>query len=340
MNAYLYPNSKWKGIENPYLDNFVKSFRDKIEFINYSNTAKAGLIDIFKYIFRLDLIFFNWVEDVPSKKGGLIQWIMFKYIIYPVLKMRKVKIIWVLHNNVSHYNTNLKLKQEIFDSFFKYSDIILTHAEDGVQIINGKLGEENNKALYYPHPFNSRNRHMNQKKQIDILIWGSISRYKGIHLFMDQVNQSKYLQDLNIKICGKVMDKTYEETLIASLPNNVDFQNRFVTNEELDEYLAASKITLFIYASDSVLSSGALSDSVGYGNVIVGPAIGAFKDLNKYNLVSLFSNPDEIPDVCKKILDNFPNSEMINSPDNSFVYNHSWSDFSEFFMNSLSNSKL
>ncbi len=337
MNAYIYPNSKWKGIENPYLENFVSSFKGEIDFVNFKNISRTGLLDIFRYIFRINLIFFNWIEDVPSKKGGMLQWYIFKNVIYPVLRFRKVKIIWVLHNNVSHYETHKEIKQEIFNSFFKYSDLILTHAEDGIQIINQKLGAENLKAVYYPHPFNNRKRYINKEKDIDILIWGSVSRYKGIHIFLDQVQQNEYLQNLNIKICGKVMEKSYEALLYEKLPENVHFENRFVSDDELDEYLSRSKITLFIYASDSVLSSGALSDSVGYGNVIIGPSKGAFKDLSKQHFVLLFQNAEEIPQLCKSVINNYSEAELKSMPQNKFLRDHTWNDFSKFFIKLISN---
>ena len=335
MNAYIYPNSKWKGIDNPYLENFVKSFEGKIDFINFKNTAKTGLFDILNYIFRINIIFFNWVEDVPSKKGGKLQWNIFKYFIYPLLRLRKVKIVWILHNNISHYETHKVVKEQIFKSFFKFSDIILTHAKDGISLIQKELGD-NTKSVYFPHPFNSRNRHMGQQKNIDILIWGSVSRYKGIHLFLDQVNENKFLQTLNIKICGKVMDRSYEKELFNKMPENVDFENRFVSEDELDEYLSRSKITLFVYASDSVLSSGALSDSIGYGNVILGPTKGAFKDLNDQNLVFLFNKIEDLPKTCKSILENFEVMKERTNPKSDYVKNHSWTDFSKFFMKFIS----
>ncbi len=337
MKAYIYPNSKWKGIENPYLENFVTSFDGKIDFVNFRHTAKTGLLDILKYVFSINIIFFNWVEDVPSKTGGKLQWVIFKRLIYPLLRLRKVKIVWILHNNVSHYETHKATKQEIFNSFFKFSDIILTHAKDGVDIIESKLGKDNSKAVYFPHPFNDRKRISNQEKNIDILIWGSISPYKGIDVFLDQVLQNKYLENLNIKICGKVMDKAYEALLYDKMPHNVDFENRFVSDEELDGYLSRSKITLFIYASESVLSSGALSDSVGYGNIIIGPSKGAFKDLSEQHLVLLFQNAKEIPQLCKSVLDNFPNTALKSPTQDNFLRNHTWKDFSKYFIKLISN---
>lgn len=337
MKAYIYPNSKWKGIENPYLMNFVNSFEGKIDFLNYKIKSKGGLIDIFNYIFIVDVIIFNWIEDVSSKKGGKMQWEIFKKLIYPILRTRKVKIIWVMHNNISHYETHKLTKHRIFDTFLKISDIILTHAEDGIEIIREKLGNQNSKDVYFPHPFNKRNRFVSQRKDIDILIWGSVSPYKGIHLFLDQVSKYEYLQSLNIRICGKVMDKSYEKILYNKLPNNVFFENRFVSDNEIDLYLSKSKITLFIYASESVLSSGALCDSLGYGNVIIGPSKGAFKDLNKHKLVLLFKDVEEIPGKCKLVLENFDNTEFSSDPENDFIKNHSWNNFSDFFIKYLSN---
>jgi glycosyltransferase involved in cell wall biosynthesis len=338
MKAYIYPNSKWKGINNPYLENFVHSLRGRINFVNFENTAKTGLLDIFLYVFKINIIFFNWIEDVPTKKGGTFQWYTFRFIILPLLKIRKVKIVYVLHNNISHYKEKLKLKNKIFNTFFKHGDVILTHAKEGLHIINSKVKNKSTMGIYYPHPFNKRERYSNPDKEIDILSWGSISPYKGIHLFLEQVEKDPFMRKLNILICGKFMDKKYEEFVLSKIPENVTLVNRFIPENELNNYLSKSKITLFVYSSDSVLSSGALADSIGYGNIVLGPAKGAFEDLKQFNLTRTFNNVNDLIPSCKRILQDFGH-ERNKSLAHDFIEKHSWENFSVFFYDKLLNNK-
>jgi len=336
MKAYIYPNSKKGDIPNPYLDNLINSVNKKIQFDNYYTASKTGLFDLLNYIFRIDILLINWLEDVMDKRGGRLQWIFFRAILVPILRIRKVKIIWILHNNLSHSTNKIKIKRRIFNYCFKLSTLIITHAKDGVRIIKENRKDKTNNTLYIPHPVNSSTRNNSDKKDIDILIWGSISPYKGIHEFITQVKTNSYLKSLRITIAGKIRDKNYKTLLTENLSDNISLLDKQLSLDELHQYLANSKIILFIYSTNSILSSGALMDSLGYGNTIVGPLKGAFKDLHELGMIHGFNDTKEIASICKNILE-----QKILVDDETkikvkkFIEDNSWENFGKKLINNL-----
>jgi len=55
----------------------------------------------------------------------------------------------------------------------------------------------------------------------------------------------------------------------------------------LQNLIAKSILVLFTFSKVSILSSGILIDSLGYGANIVGPKVGAFKDLSIDGIVHI-----------------------------------------------------
>jgi len=68
----------------------------------------------------------------------------------------------------------------------KRSDIIITHASEGIGFAEELAMGIKSKVLYFPHPVKNRLKtNSNSIKPIDILIWGTIAEYKGIDKFLD-----------------------------------------------------------------------------------------------------------------------------------------------------------
>ena len=71
----MYPisNRLKSGIYNPYIKNFIQFSSDHYNFLNKNNPSNYGIFNIIKYIRKIDIIFFNWIEKLPEMKGGFIQ---------------------------------------------------------------------------------------------------------------------------------------------------------------------------------------------------------------------------------------------------------------------------
>jgi hypothetical protein len=78
------------------------------------------------------------------------------------------------------------------------------------------------------------------------------------------------------------------------LSDNITFEDELYELEKIAEFSAMSKFTLFTYNSRTVISSGALIDSIRMGAVIIGPNHGAFKDLSHYSFIKTYNSFDEI----------------------------------------------
>ena len=292
--AYLYPVSARckKEHYNPYLDNFMNSIEEDFVFLNRYRPSNIGLFDIFKYIGKIDYVFFHWAENICEKKFGLIQTLLL-FLLMPVLKFKRVYIISVVHNKISHSNNYYKLKRLISKKLIKQSSCIITHSKDGIPFINSLVKKKNN-IVFFPHPVMDERPFPDVRKDIDVLIWGNIAPYKGIHNFLEQIAKKESASNWKIVIAGKFSSKAYYQKIFNLKTENVKIIDDYIDDNQLKLLITRSKIVLFPYHSDTILSSGAFAKSIVFPVHIIGPRCGSFSDFAHFNHIDTFSNYNEM----------------------------------------------
>jgi beta-1,4-mannosyltransferase len=293
--AYLYPITAYahKAIPNPYLDNLMNSLEKDFHFVNRESPSTNGIFDIMGYYKRIDYLFLNWVEDLPDKKGGWLQGLFFILMVY-VLKLRKTRIIWTMHNKLSHYKSNYYFKRFLFKFLLVQSDCIITHSLEGIQYTREYNIKNQDKIKYFPHPVEKKFIPFKSDPAYDILIWGSIMPYKGIDKFLQYLYDHNLQNKYRIRIIGEVRPPEYEQEIMKLCNQNIQVDNRYIPVEELKISMADSKLVIFTYVGDSVLSSGVLMDTLSYGGNILAPRVGAFKDAEQEGLIRAFKTYDDL----------------------------------------------
>ncbi|MBN1415984.1 MAG: glycosyltransferase [Bacteroidales bacterium] len=319
--AYIYPYARMSA--NPYLDDFTASLSNHINFINISNPSKTGILNLYAYLNKIDIVFFNWIEDLPDKRGGLLQVIFFMILVF-LMKRKRITIFYTLHNKESHYNTYRLLKKFLRKIILKNADLILCHSSEGINILNNEPLVKG-KTLYIPHPFrkNALPPAVKEKKY-DILIWGAIRPYKGIDTYLQYLESKNIIHKYRTLIVGKIFPEEYEKELIKYRSDTVQIVNDFVEDSTLNELIGQSHIVLFTYNENSVLSSGALIHSLSRGANVIGPNTGAFKDVYRKDLINVFENYDElIEKINSQLNSTFNKSEKISN----YIEENSWENF-------------
>jgi beta-1,4-mannosyltransferase len=300
--AYLYPLSARykKESQNPYLDNFMDSLSDEFNFINRQHPSSSGILDIFRYLGKTDFIFLHWPENMAEKKGGIIQSILFIMLI-PLLGIIKIRLIYVLHNKISHTNNRYRIKKAISIMLMKYSYKIITHSKEGINFINSMVRAKTD-IFYFPHPIVDERPFPKTEKDLDILIWGNIAPYKGIHNFLKKLKESGHVSDWQILIAGKVSSPDYLEELLSAGIENLTIVDEFLDDERLNRLICRSRIVVFPYQQESILSSGAFAKTSIFPVEIIGPSCGSFIDFNNIPNVHTFNSEEEIVPLIQNIL--------------------------------------
>ncbi len=301
IKAYIYPLSARpaQGLYNPYLDHFMDSLSRDVRFVNRDHRSRVGIAQAFRYIGNVQAIFLNWVENIPDRAGGHIQFLLLIVLLFSA-KLTRTRIIWILHNKLSHERSHRGLKKMIFSLMARFSTLIVAHSSEGVTFLAEQHPRAVAKAIVIPHPVTERPILPSAAtKSYDILIWGTMHPYKRILEFVQFCSLDPRARPFKVLIAGKFMDMEYFSRVQECRNENMTLENRFIDESELMTCTASSRYTLFPYAERSVLSSGALMDALGMRANIIGPRAGAFSDLARLGLVDVFDRFEDIPDIVQ-----------------------------------------
>lgn len=333
MNIYMYPISDVnKSIsKNPYIDKLIETIeKNGCNIVNKNKVSRFGIFDLLLYIRKVDTYYLNWIENLVDRRFGWIQALVF-FVVFFILKLFKKKIVWMMHNKLSHSKKGLFLKIITNYLLINYSDSILTHSLDGVRFANILLKNDKNiEFIHHPLENNTNNINHNLDRDIDILIWGSISPYKGIDTFLEYLHNTQLAKKYNIHIVGKITDSKLAEKLNQYVNNKIVIENEFVSTKRLEELFARTKIVLFTYAGYSTLSSGALMETLSYNNHVIGPNVGAFRDLKEEGLINTFT---DFKNLIEKLEGGLLDEELNNKKLDIFIDKNSWNSFAHWLCN-------
>ncbi len=326
--VYLYPlTARNKSVVvNPYMGNLRDALNENFQVVNAKKPSTTGIFDILRYLGKVDVVYFNWSEELPSLHRGRIQGI-FLLLLLQCLKHSSIKVIWTLHNKESHFEKNSFLKKKLFAQMLKRSDVIITHAKEGLGLI------PDGKASFFTHHPVSNTYSLPEKRKeyfYEIIIWGNISPYKGISAFLKFLEERGLIRKYRILLAGKITTPELAKELEAYREkyDNLEIMDEFVETEKLIELIQSSRITLFTYHSESILSSGVLMDSLTYGATIVGPRVGAFKDLHELELIETYTDFNSLVGVVDPLLNSLEENHTRKLRMAEFMEANSWSQFS------------
>jgi beta-1,4-mannosyltransferase len=332
FKIYFYPRSDFNAMgtsntiatPNPYELNFINSLLSRSTVTN-TQVNKSGVIDFFKYLFKANVFILNWIENLPVRRYGKLQVVVFSLFLF-IAKIIKKKIVWILHNRYSHDRKKNKWTDYMFHFMMKNSDLIITHSSEGIEFALKYYPKYVSKVKYFIHPVQKilYNKLDKKVEKFDLLIWGDIHPYKGILEFLKFVKDSKVLSSLKILIVGKCLDQEYRLKINPYLSENIIYNDKYYDLKEITNFANQAKFTLFTYKPESVLSSGSLMETIAMGTIIIGPNIGAFKDLSSYGFIKTYNSYSEIIDI----FNNYNKSkDSVYSEIEKFCHENSWDLF-------------
>lgn len=199
---------------------------------------------------------------------------------------------------------------ELLQTVYKVAAEKIRVIEHGIPVFTSK------NVTKIPQRFHSENNRL-------LMTFGLLSRSKGIETVINALPLvlEKY-PDINYLIIGKTHPavvrisgeeyRIYLKRLIQKhgLEEHVHFYDRFVTNEELFDFLTACDIYITPYLNEAQITSGALSYAVGAGNAVISTPYWHAKDLlsDGKGILFPFGNSQQL---AKEIITLLDHPEML-----------------------------
>jgi len=303
---YIYPITR-RGTDdsrNPYISNLTSALQKNFHIINKDSPSNSGIAQCFMFFHKVDIFVFNWIENLPDRKAGKLQVFML-LVLFFLGKLFNKKIIWIMHNKLSHSKTNIKIKRKVFINLLQYSDLILTHSSEGIKFARDLYpGMKASRIKFLHHPVSGQitldTNRVKTPKKFDVMIWGTMAPYKGVDNFLKFLKDKGISNKFYIHIIGKFSSMKYFNKVRNLVSSTITIENRFAGEGELVELTSNSSHVLFPYDDSSILSSGALMDTLTFTTNIIGPNSGAFADLASEGLIQVFNTYEDIVKILEQ----------------------------------------
>ncbi len=344
---------------NPKLKSKVIAINEEGNFYNYNKKVIMEIskndietyIDIAKKVNEADNIKIICVQHEFGIFGGEYG----NYII-PFLEAVKKPVVVTFHSILPKPDEKRK---RVVRAIADRCSAIIVMAKTGVNILNEDYGIEKNKIFVVHHgipnvAFCSDNETIKKKLKLDgrivLSTFGLLSRGKGIEYAIKSLSSlvKKYPNLLYLiigethPVVRKHEGEKYRNELIRSvrklgLKNNVKFYNKYLSYDEIIEYVMASDIYLCTNLEKSQITSGTLAEAMGYGGkaIVSTPSIYAKEILSEGRgiVIEDTHNPEFFTKAIDRLLSNHDERKEMARLAYAFSRQMTWSNVALQYLN-------
>lgn len=286
---------KGKGYSNPFFVHLKKELSRFYRVLDPDNKgAKSQSLALLVASIKADIFVLSFVETIPFHRFGIIQTYV-ALLSLEIMKLRKKKVVFILHNPKPHNGENA-FTNLLTDKLFSVSSLVVSHTSNTAEIARRKGAN----VLQMNHPVTFPDKgipSLAEKPVKDILIWGEILPYKGVSEFLslEGVRSSGF----RIDIMGRCKDAALAQTIRQLIAGNdcISWQNRRPDMNEVEQAVGQSRYVLFPYLTGSISGSGLLLDTLLMGGSCIGPDEGAFRELANLGLCRVYNEENELFDI-------------------------------------------
>uniref|UniRef100_A0A832G825 Glycosyltransferase n=1 Tax=Ignavibacterium album TaxID=591197 RepID=A0A832G825_9BACT len=310
----------------PHTDTFILSVNDIAEGYNYPPEVRFEIQqnDILSYRNAADYLNFNPADIVSVQhEFGIFGGPAGNYLL-AVLRDIKIPIVTTFH-------TILKMPDieqiKVMKELIRLSSRLIVMTETGKEFLKEIYNADPSKIDIIPHgipdmPFVDPNFYKDQfgvEGKNVLLTFGLISPGKGIEIVLKALPSviEKFPNTVYIVLGAthpnllRQQGESYRLSLerLANdlgIKKHVIFYNRFVSIDELKEFLGAADIYITPYLNESQITSGTLSYAFGCGKAVISTPYWHAKELlgDNRGIIVPFNDPKAIAEAIEHLISN------------------------------------
>jgi glycosyltransferase involved in cell wall biosynthesis len=290
IRVLVYPNWKEGSVYVTRLDETTCANGVQTEFTQYHG-AFFPLSRQYKKGYH-DLLHLHWVSELfaaeePSTIKFWIRYILAHLDIWYLRNFKGAKIVWTIHNLVSH--DAIRPKKDIRARRFvaAHADQLILHGPHAEEPVERYYRFPAKNCISLPHG-NHKDGFPNEcsreeaRKKLDLkaeqkvfLFFGSLRRYKGVEELIEAFNQVEG-GNLRLLIAGRIKDAEYKTELEGMIDSRTSLSDSFIPVEDVQFYMKASDVVVLPFRQ--ILTSGSLLLAMTFGKMVVAPRMGTLPD--------------------------------------------------------------
>jgi glycosyltransferase involved in cell wall biosynthesis len=151
--------------------------------------------------------------------------------------------------------------------------------------------------LSYYHQYRSQPVAEIPPEERNLLFFGRITTYKGLDVLLKAFRQVSHLYSIRLQVVGAGDTRPYRQ-LLEGVPG-VQVVNRWIKEEEVDDYFRAARMVLLPYTSAT--QSGVLTIAASYGLPVVASRVGGIPEQIQDGKNGLLIDPNSVDQLAKAI---------------------------------------
>lgn len=307
---------------------------------------------ILNYMYLLIYILFNRPNILHIQWLPLIEFASGEKFVLKFLKLlsSKTKIVLTVHNIYPH-NINVEEMPKYRRRFLHLNNIIdayIVHLYSSKNELSADFGILEDKihvayhGIYVADKYNPKMICENNYEK-KIIMFGYQNYYKGTDLLIEALKKlpKEYQKKVKVLIVGKTDSTLYDKYQSECNKLNVNWINRFVSDEELYDAIGGSDLILLPYRKIS--QSGVLLLSLSYKKPILTSDLPSFKEtLVGYPDDYFFKSEDSnsLSLILQKYLDGIIDENRMKSIIEKLNIKYSWSETAKSTLNAYNSCLL
>lgn len=277
---------------NPYQRLLANSLsKEGVEVIFISTFSLLGLFKKLKNNWKPDALHIHWPHKYIMSNNlifSIIKSILF-LIGLLILKFYRVKLIWTVHNLISHESEFKNVELFFTNLLAKLCDKVIVHSESASNEVNKfyKIKKSKIKIIFHGNYIGQYENSISKEKArkilgIDLknfifLSFGQIRKYKGLPNLVESFIQLSSIHKF-LLIVGKPSSLKIKKYLEKRCARNVNirFIPEFIKDKKIQIYMNSADVIALPYKS--ILTSGAIILAMSFKRPIIAPRIGCIKD--------------------------------------------------------------
>lgn len=270
--------------ENQYIHLIVRG----IEKNGFSVNPLDDLFKSWTHFLSIRLVHLNWFENLDeSSKTAAWKSFIRKTVALLAIKASGKKLVWTMHNRLSHEKGSGKLSDALVKLILKSVDAVVIHCRATEEVLKMVAPQFRGKILLVPHPhfIGTYGPKLDIPKKpnhrLKLLFLGAVKPYKNLELLIRVCRE--FGDAITLTIAGKPASEDYAKVLgrLASDAENIRLLLGFVEDTQIPDLIGDCDLLVLPYDLRSSLNSGTVILAFSYGRTVICPRIGTIDELGE-----------------------------------------------------------
>ena len=230
------------------------------------------------------------------------------------------EVVFICHNVIEHESH--RLKKLATKAFLSKADRIITHSQEDTLRLKDLLGNGVNAiTAFHPTYTDLSNRRYTKEQARDnlgltgnvLLFFGFVRQYKGLDVLLDAMPIMMKEKNITLLIVGEFWSdkQSYLDQIGRNGTSaNVRIVDKYVPNEEIGIYFAASDLVVQPYISAS--GSGICQIAYGFDRPVVATNVGSLSEVVRDGVNGRLVEPGNPPKLARVILESLESDTLSN----------------------------